>query len=166
MEKYTADCSEAGDFLVKIADCISLPWGETKWLPRSYWRDASRVILLHLYYVEDMNALFLTRHFNTFHGFFNEPACEKLFSHFEHWNGLSPVWVLSWLFKLLGCEKALGTHCALVWLLTCVSPLMDLQNMWKWEAFVKALEWLFFFRTHLLSESTWYGWLYNHAKFF
>ena len=55
VEKYTADCSEAGDSLLKIADCISLPWGETKCLPRSYWRDSLSAILLH----------FLTRYFNS-----------------------------------------------------------------------------------------------------
>ena len=34
-------------------------------------------------------------------------ACENVFPHFEQLNGLSTVWISSWVFRLLACENVL-----------------------------------------------------------
>ena len=49
----------------------------------------------------------------------------KVRPHWVHWNGLSPVWVLTCLFNTLGSEKLLSHFEQLngfspVWILSCL----------------------------------------------
>ena len=60
---------------------------------------------------------------------FNLLGSEKLLSQFEHWNGFSPVWVLSCFFKALWSVKLLShfEH------LNGLSPVWALSCLFKWD---------------------------------
>ena len=61
-----------------------------------------------------------------------------------HWNGFSPLWDPSCVFKLHDKRKSISKLCALELLVTCVIIFMSLQVTQFWESITTlcALEWL------------------------